>query len=85
VTRKVFVPGDEGFARFLEILENPSDEEVVATLRMSTNLGSDGATELVATTLPVQWPLGGLPLVFHAVTLDRQTLELSPPCVVIVP
>ncbi|MFN3200299.1 MAG: carboxypeptidase regulatory-like domain-containing protein [Bradymonadia bacterium] len=50
VRRKIFVPEGEAFARFLEVVENPGDEPVSATLEVNTNLGSDGNTVLVATS-----------------------------------
>ena len=50
VTRRIYVPDAEGaaFARFLEIIENPTGNDIETTVRLDTNLGSDGGTVLVA-------------------------------------
>jgi len=50
VTRRVFVSDVEGFARFLEILENPTNAPITATVLLATNLGSDGGTVIVSTS-----------------------------------
>jgi hypothetical protein len=50
VTRKIFVPTTAAFARFLEIIENPSPDIVRAIVMVSTNLGSDSGTMLVNTS-----------------------------------
>ncbi len=50
VTRKIFVPQDQAYARFLEIVTNTSDSSQVFQLSLSTNLGSDGETVLVGET-----------------------------------
>jgi hypothetical protein len=44
VTRKVFVPAAGGFARYLEVLSNPTDTDVMLTAHVT---GSDGNTRLV--------------------------------------
>ncbi|MBI2218207.1 MAG: LEPR-XLL domain-containing protein, partial [Candidatus Rokubacteria bacterium] len=41
VTRKIYVPTDQGWARFLEILTNPGTTAVTARVTIDTNLGSD--------------------------------------------
>ncbi|WP_437818682.1 thrombospondin type 3 repeat-containing protein [Sorangium sp. So ce1078] len=46
VTRKVYVPTDEGWARFLEILHNPTAAELPAVVRIETNVGSDNSTTI---------------------------------------
>ncbi|WP_437602656.1 thrombospondin type 3 repeat-containing protein [Sorangium sp. So ce590] len=46
VTRKVYVPTDEGWARFLEILHNPTASELPAVVRIETNVGSDNDTTI---------------------------------------
>jgi len=43
VTRKIWVPSDQGFARFLEIVSNPGTSAVDFTVRLDSNLGSDGS------------------------------------------
>jgi len=50
VTRKIFVPTDDSFARFLEILENPTNNAIAVEVFLETDLGSDSDTELVATS-----------------------------------
>lgn len=49
-SRKVFVPSDGGFARFLEIIENPGAAPFTMRVEVSTNLGSDSGTQLVRTS-----------------------------------
>ncbi|MBI5488409.1 MAG: hypothetical protein HY905_13835 [Deltaproteobacteria bacterium] len=44
VTRKIYVPTTERWARFLEIFANPSGAAIAATVRIETNCGSDGST-----------------------------------------
>ncbi|MCH8046464.1 MAG: VCBS repeat-containing protein [Planctomycetes bacterium] len=50
VTRKIYVPDDQGFARFLEIVTNNTESTQAYSLTINTNLGSDGGTVLVATS-----------------------------------
>jgi 5-hydroxyisourate hydrolase-like protein (transthyretin family) len=50
VSRKVFVPEDDGFARYLEIVENNGSDEVTVQLKIQTYLGSGSATEVLATS-----------------------------------
>jgi hypothetical protein len=50
VTRKVFVPADDTFARFLEIIENPTVNNLIATVRIDTDLGSNSSTVLISTS-----------------------------------
>ncbi len=50
VTRKVYVPEDQSWARFLEIVTNPSSSTVNYTVNLDTNLGSNGSTVLVDTS-----------------------------------
>ena len=42
VTRKIFVPADETYARFLEIVTNIGTSSAAYTVPIYTNLGSDG-------------------------------------------
>ncbi|MFN0053205.1 MAG: CARDB domain-containing protein [Planctomycetales bacterium] len=42
VSRKVYVPADQAFARFLEIVTNPGSSAISYTVPIYTNLGSDG-------------------------------------------
>ena len=50
VSRKIFVPTDDGFARFLEILENPTGASISAQVFVTSNMGSDSGTQLIATS-----------------------------------
>ncbi len=47
VTRKVFVPSAGRFARYLEILRNPTSAPVTATVEVRSNLGSSTLTRIV--------------------------------------
>lgn len=60
ITRKVYVPADTRFARFLDLVHNPEAVAREVTVRVLGNLGSDGATALVATSGDVE----GEPVVF---------------------
>ena len=44
VTRKVFVPTGDAWARFLEILHNPTASPITVPVRVETNLASDALT-----------------------------------------
>ncbi|EYF03981.1 thrombospondin type 3 repeat-containing protein [Chondromyces apiculatus] len=46
VTRKVYVPPDHAWARFLEIVHNPTGAPISASVRVDTNVGSDGSTTI---------------------------------------
>jgi len=50
VTRKIFVPANHAYARFLEIVTNQGASTANYTVELRTNLGSDSQTELVATS-----------------------------------
>ena len=52
VARKIYVPEESafGFARFLEVVTNNGASAVNHTLTIRTDLGSDAATQLVATS-----------------------------------
>ncbi len=50
ITRKVYVPSDRAYARFLEIVTNDSSTPAVRTVRIDTNLGSDTETVVVGTS-----------------------------------
>jgi len=50
VTRKIFVPTDVAFARFLEIIDNLGPASATVGVEIQTNLGSDGGTQIVATS-----------------------------------
>ncbi len=50
VQRKILVPSNDEFARFLNIVTNNSGSTQTVTLITSNNLGSDGNTSIVATS-----------------------------------
>ncbi len=50
VQRKIYVPEDESFARFLEIVTNTGSSAVDYTVNLNTNLGSDSSTIVVDTS-----------------------------------
>jgi hypothetical protein len=50
VTRKIFVPTDQGYARFLEIVTNTGAAPTNYTVAIDTNLGSDSFTQLIGTS-----------------------------------
>ncbi|MEO2002649.1 MAG: hypothetical protein ABGY41_00955 [Candidatus Poribacteria bacterium] len=50
VTRQVYVPADNAFARYLDVIENTTDAPQTVTVGMHTNLGSDSSTEVIATS-----------------------------------
>src|SRR5205823_21224 len=47
VSRKVFVPSNDSFARWLDIVHNPGTSAKTVTLETSNNLGSDSNTIIV--------------------------------------
>jgi Ca2+-binding RTX toxin-like protein len=49
VKRKIYVPTDQSWARFLEIVTNTSSSTANYTVNLNTNLGSDSSTVLVGT------------------------------------
>ncbi|MCH7511770.1 MAG: hypothetical protein IIB19_05340, partial [Chloroflexi bacterium] len=46
VTRRVYVPATEGWARFLEHLQNPTGAPITVNLRIETNPGAHGSTNV---------------------------------------
>jgi Ca2+-binding RTX toxin-like protein len=50
VSRKIYVPEDQSWARFLEIITNTSSSTVNYTVNLDTNLGSDSETVVVNTS-----------------------------------
>jgi hypothetical protein len=50
VRRKVFVPSNDGFARWLNIIKNTSASTQTVRLQTSNNLGSDAGTRIVTTS-----------------------------------
>ena len=49
LTRQIYVPGNDGFARYLDQVTNTSTVARTLTLSIDTNLGSDSSTRLIAT------------------------------------
>ncbi len=50
ITRKIYIPENQSWARFLEIVTNVSDAPINYTVDIETNLGYDGDTVVVATS-----------------------------------
>src|SRR6266545_98356 len=50
VTRKIFVPSNDGFARWLNVVTNPSGTAHTVTLTILNDLGSDAKTKIWATS-----------------------------------
>ena len=50
VQRKIFVPSTENWARYLEIIHNPTGSPITANVRVYGDLGSDSATYLIKTS-----------------------------------
>ena len=50
VSRKIYVPADQSFARFLEVITNTSGATVNYTVPIRTNLGSDGSERFITTS-----------------------------------
>lgn len=50
VQREIYVPQDQSWARFLEIVTNTSSATVNYRVNLDTDLGSDGSTVLVSTS-----------------------------------
>jgi hypothetical protein len=48
VTRRVYVPATDAWARFLEEFNNPTAAPITVTVRIETNAGSDGGTNITA-------------------------------------
>jgi extracellular elastinolytic metalloproteinase len=49
-TRRIYVPSDFAYARFMEVVRNVGSIPVTHTVSLDTNLGSDGSTVLVGTS-----------------------------------
>lgn len=47
VSRKVYVPGNDGFARWLNIFHNPTTSTITIRVVIDNNLGSDSNTRIV--------------------------------------
>ncbi|NQD80549.1 hypothetical protein HP436_10205, partial [Pseudomonas sp. CrR14] len=50
VSRKIYVPADKSYARFLELIENPTDSVMIVPVSISGNLGSDSGTRIINTS-----------------------------------
>ncbi len=50
VNRRIYIPENLAFARYMEILVNPTDTDITTQLTIDTNLGSDGSTVIVSTS-----------------------------------
>ena len=50
VNRKIFVPTDDAFARFLEILVNPTGSNIAVQVEIDSELGSNGGTLIISSS-----------------------------------
>ncbi len=50
VSRKIFVPSDDSFVRYLEIFENPTENPVPVRAEITSKVGTEAKTEVVATS-----------------------------------
>ena len=50
VTRRIYVPSNQAFARFLEVCSNPGTTAITATIQIDSDLGSDASTVVVRTS-----------------------------------
>lgn len=50
VQRKVYVPEDQGWARYLEVFTNPTDSALTYTVGLDSDFGSNGSTRVVKTS-----------------------------------
>ena len=50
ITRRIYVPANQGYARFLEVIRNAGGAAVTTTVRLDSNLGSDSSTVIVGTS-----------------------------------
>ena len=57
VSRKVFVPAYGEFARYLEILHNPTAGEVCVDVKIESNMGSDGSDFMNTSDYDATWEL----------------------------
>ncbi|MBT4136164.1 hypothetical protein HOD75_01700 [archaeon] len=55
ITRKVYVPANENWARYLEILHNPTAGIVCVDYKISQNMGSDGSDYLNTSSGDTTW------------------------------
>ncbi len=91
VWRQIYVPSDDTYARFSEVLRNPSGSAVTVRVEIRTNLGSDSNTLIVETsdgdrsfTLSDRWIVtddssdgSGDPAVAHVFTRSPTNVSLS--------
>ena len=50
VSRLVYVPAARGWARYVDVVSNPTAADVTTTVRINGNLGSDSATQLITSS-----------------------------------
>jgi hypothetical protein len=71
VSRRIFVPAEGGFVRFLDEVTNESAEEVTVPLQVTSDLGSDGSTVVRVAPADVSGR--------YAVTADSTSSPIDPP------
>ncbi len=47
VARRIYVPPEGGYARYIELFTNLSTNEIVVPMSITSNLGSDGSTRII--------------------------------------
>jgi hypothetical protein len=47
VARRIYVPPEGGYARYIELFTNLSTNEIVVPVTIASNLGSDGSTRII--------------------------------------
>ena len=57
VSRKVYVPTTQNWARYLEILHNPEADTICVTVRIYQNMGSDGSDFMNTSDYDSTWEL----------------------------
>ncbi|MCC6697817.1 MAG: hypothetical protein IT365_19475 [Candidatus Hydrogenedentes bacterium] len=75
VTRKVYVPDNDEFCRWLNIIENTGTSDVNVTVTIVNNLGSDGDTLVAESSVP---PAGVTTADDWIVSFEDYTLGASP-------
>ena len=55
VSRKVYVPADQNWARYLEILHNPTESTECVNVRIYQNMGSDGSDFMNTSDYNLSW------------------------------
>src|SRR5690606_2291393 len=57
VSRQVYVPEDQNWARFVETFHNPTGSEVCIDVALYSNMGSDGSDYLFTSSGDLSWDI----------------------------